>query len=45
MYGWLKDSGLGPPPWQRLIAQLLEAEGDGALKGFLDGFDSSVNIR
>lgn len=44
MYGCFKDSGLGPPPWQRLIAQLLEAEGDGALKGFLAS-DSSVNIR
>ena len=45
MYGCFMDSGLGPPPWQRLIAQLLEREGDGALKGSLDGFDSSVNIR
>ncbi|CAK0757207.1 hypothetical protein CVIRNUC_002521 [Coccomyxa viridis] len=43
--GRVRGSGLGPPPWQRLIAQLPKAEGDGAWKGFLDGFDGSVNIR
>ncbi len=28
--GRVRGSGLGPPPWQRLIAQLPKAEGNGA---------------
>ena len=34
--GRVRGSGLGPPPWQRLIAQLPKAEGEraGALPVF-----------
>ncbi|CAL8462655.1 g2188 [Coccomyxa elongata] len=40
--GRVRGSGQGPPPWQRLIAQLAPLEGDGAWKGFFDGFDGRV---
>ncbi|KAK9906905.1 hypothetical protein WJX75_009966 [Coccomyxa subellipsoidea] len=40
--GRVRGSGQGPPPWQRIIAQLAPLEGDGAWKGFFDGFDGRV---